>query len=121
MALLQQIKSISISGYGSLPLADNKSSFQPSLVERERVSGQRDSDSGFIDKDNTGAIVKATINHRAGIDQQEINAMTSVMITIKLSDGETHVMPEACNIKAGEIGSSGQFDIEFHSAKSLKR
>lgn len=121
MARLEQIQTVTASGFGSFPAKDNSSSFQPSLTERELIKGQKRSDSGYIDKDNNGAIYKATLLHRPGVDTQAINALTDVMLTIRLSSGETHIMPEAFNVSVGEIGKDGTFDVEFHSAESRKR
>lgn len=121
MALLQQVESVMIAGFGSLPLADNESEFQPSQKERELVKGMKAGDGGFIRKGNEGALLDATVLHRAGIDTQVLNDLTNVLITVKLTNGETHVMPEACCTKVIKFGKEGKFKVEFQSAESRKR
>ena len=120
MARLGQIESVTASGFGSFPIKEDSATFQPSITERELVKGQRRSDSGFIDKEQNGAIFKSALLHRTGITPQSINDLTDVMLTIKFTNGETHVMPEAFNVSVGELGN-GEFDVEFHSAESRQR
>jgi hypothetical protein len=121
MALLQQIESVTIAGLGAVPLVDNDAEFQPSQTEKELVEGMKAGDGGFIRKKNTGAQLDISVLHRAGFDVQSFNAMNNVMITIKYTDGETHIMPEAACVKAIKGGKDGKFKAEFHSAESRKR
>lgn len=121
MGMLQQVESVTIAGFGSVPLADNDSEFQPSQKDRELVAGMKAGDGGFVRKANTGASLEMTILHRPGVDTQTINDMTNVLITVKLTNGETHVMPEACCVKAIKFGKDGKFKAEFQSAESRKR
>ena len=121
MALLQQIESVNIAGIGAVPLSDNDAEFQPSQKEHELVEGMKAGDGGFIRKSNTGAQLDMTILHKKGFDIQAMNSMNNVMITIKYTDGETHVMPEAACVKAIKGGKDGKLKVEFHSAESRKR
>ena len=121
MALHQQIESVTIAGMGSIPLADNDAEFQPSQTEMDLVEGMKAGDGGFIRKANVGAQLDMTILHKSGFDVQALNAMHNVMITVKFTDGETHIMPEACCVKAIKGGKDGKLKCEFHSAESRKR
>ncbi len=121
MALLQQIESVSIAGIGLVPLADNDSEFQPSQKERELVEGMKAGDGGFVRKSNVGAQLDISVLHKPGFDVQGFNALDNAMITIKLTSGETHIMPEAACVKAIKFGKDGKFKAEFHSAESRLR
>ena len=120
MAMLQQVESVSIAGLGQLPLADNDAEFQPSQKERELVEGMKAGDGGFIRKSNVGAKLKMTVLHRQGFDLQDFNALDSALVTVRYSNGETHVMPEAACDKAIDSGKDGKLKIEMESAESRK-
>lgn len=121
MALLQQVESVSIAGVGLVPLSDNEAEFQPSQKERELVEGMKAGDGGFIRKKNVGAQLDITVQHKPGFNVQAFNDLDNAMITIKLTNGETHIMPEACCVKAIKFGKDGKFKAEFHSAESRLR
>ena len=121
MSLLQQIESVNIAGFGPVPLADNDAEFQPSQTENELVEGMRAGDGGFIRKANVGAQLDMTVLHKSGFNVQAFNGMKNVIITIKYTDGETHVMSEACCVKAIKGGKDGKIKVEFHSAESRLR
>lgn len=121
MAMLQQVERVTVTGFGALPISDNDMEFQPSQDSRELVKGMKRTDGGFITKERHGAVLEGTIVHRPGIDAQVLNAMTDVMVTVKLTNGETHVMPEACITEAAKYGKEGKFSIKFESAESRQR
>lgn len=121
MAMLQQVQGVTIAGFGSLPLHDNETEFQPSQQEYELVAGMNPGDGGFIRKSNDGAVLDMTLNWRQGLDIQALNAMTDVMVTITMIGGDIHVMSSACCTKAIKSGKDGKLKVEFKSATSTAR
>lgn len=91
MAQLNNIRTVSVPSIGKLPLADKGNTFTPSGVQRAHRPGRLASDGGFTETEMP-AKLDLNINMQSGIDLAAINAIKNEDVTIRLSDGQVHMM-----------------------------
>jgi hypothetical protein len=91
MAQLNNIRTVTVPSIGKLPLAEKGSTFTPSGTKREHKAGRTASDGGFTATEQP-AKLELNINMQSGIDLAAINAIEDEDITIRLSDGQVHMM-----------------------------
>jgi len=91
MAQLNNIRTVSVPSIGKLPLADKGSTFVPSGVQRTHKPGRLASDGGYTEGE-LPAKLDLSINLQGGIDHAAINAIKDEDVTIRLADGQVHMM-----------------------------
>ena len=100
---LKNIRTVSIPSFGKLPLADDPGTFTPSGVKREHKPGRLAEDGGFTES-GTPAVLESNLNMAGGVDFGVLNEITSEDVTVRLSDGEVHMMSQAF---VGEVVAVG--------------
>jgi hypothetical protein len=98
MALIN-IRTVSVPSVGKLPLAANPGTFTPSGEKRDHKAGRLAEDGGFTES-ATPAKLELNLNMLPGIDIQKINAIKGENVTIRMSDGQVHMMSLA--FRSGE-------------------
>lgn len=91
MARLNNIRTVSVPSIGKLPLADKGNTFTPSGVQRAHKPGRLAADGGFTEAE-TPAKLDLTINLQGGIDHAAINAVVNEDVTVRLADGQVHLL-----------------------------
>lgn len=91
MAQLNNIRTVSVPSIGKLPLADKGNTFTPSGVQRAHRPGRLAADGGFTETEQP-AKLDLNINMQGGVDLAAINAIKNEDVTIRLSDGQVHMM-----------------------------
>src|SRR5574343_53623 len=91
MAQLNNIRSVSVPSIGKLPLADKGNTFTPSGVQRAHKPGRLAADGGYTETE-LPAKLDLAINMQAGVDLAAINAIKDEDVTIRLADGQVHMM-----------------------------
>jgi hypothetical protein len=94
MSQLKNIKTVSISTIGLLPLGDKGNVFTPSGKKREHKAGRLAEHGGFHET-STPAKLELNLNLVKGTDLDKYNAIVDEVVTIRLSDGTVYAMPEA--------------------------
>lgn len=94
MAELNNIRTVSIPSIGKLPLSDKGTTFTPSGIQRSHKPGRLAADGGFTSNE-TPAKLEVSINLQPGLDTSVLNDVEDEDITIKLADGQVHMMSMA--------------------------
>lgn len=115
MAGLSKVIRVVSSTFGELPIKADGGTFKPSGHKRETQDAEQPENTGYIETP-THAELKLKLN--ASVDPQTLDTSDDTL-TIFTADGHQHVMPNAWSVDMGELGK-GEFDVEFHSAKSQK-
>ena len=115
MAGLSKVVRVISSSFGEIPLKADGGTFKPSGHKRETQDGEQPENTGFVETP-THAELKLKLN--ASIDPQTFDTAEDTL-TIFTADGHQYVMAKAWTTDMGELGK-GEFDIEYHSAKSQK-
>ena len=115
MAGLSKVIRVVSSTFGEIPIKADGGTFKPSGHKRETQDGEQPENTGFVETP-THAELKLKLN--ASVDPQTFynEAATPEIYT---ADGHQHMMPKAWTVDMGELGK-GEFDVEYHSAKSQK-
>lgn len=113
---LLKVKRVVSSLLGELPLQDNGGSFKPQMFKRETKVGESPSSTGYVESP-TAAELKIKLN--ASIDPVDFKNASSDTLTIYLSTGSVHTMPNAWVTEALEL-SSGEYEVTYNSATSEK-
>lgn len=116
MAGLSKVVRCQSSTLGELPIKAGGGTFKPSGYKRETQDAEVAENTGFVETP-THAELKLKLN--ASIDPQEFTSLSSDTLTIFTADGHEHVMANAWCTDSPELGA-GEYDVEFHSAKSQK-
>ena len=116
-AHLQKVCTVSIAGFGTLPLAEGGNTFKPSGKKRDHVAGAQPSYGGFTQA-NTPAELNLSLTAKRTLNTQAIGAMEAEVITIKTSNGVTHVMSAAWAEEQPELGDDGKFSVKFIANES---
>ncbi|GAB6139922.1 hypothetical protein JCM14076_06510 [Methylosoma difficile] len=103
MALINNIKSVSVPSIGKLPLADKPGTFTPSGKKREPKAGRLAVDGGFTET-ATQAKLDLSINLLSGIDIDSLNAIENDDVTVRLADGQVHLMSGAFAAEVVAVG-----------------
>jgi hypothetical protein len=94
MAQLNNIRTVSLPSFGKLPLADDPGTFTPSGVKREHKGGRLPEDGGYTEA-GTPAKLELNLNIQPGMDFLGLNEIKNEDVTVRLSDGHVHMLPEA--------------------------
>lgn len=94
MAQLNNIRTVSVPSIGKLPIADKGNSFTPSGVQRAHKPGRLASDGGFTETE-LPAKLDLSINLQKGLDHAVINAIANEDVTVRLADGQVHMLSQA--------------------------
>jgi Phage tail tube protein len=105
MALINNIKSVSLPSFGKLPLADKPGTFTPSSTKREAKAGRLPNDGGFTET-SAQAKLELSINLLGGIDFDTLNNISAEDVTIRLADGHVYLMAKAFCTDVVSVGDS---------------
>lgn len=94
MAKLNNIRTVSVPSIGKLPLADKGSTFTPSGIKREHKAGRLAEDGGHTES-GVPAKLELNLNLHPGVDLAAINAISDEDVTVRLSDGQVHMLSQA--------------------------
>lgn len=94
MAQITNIRTVSVPSIGKLPLAEQPGKFTPSGVKRDHKPGRLASDGGYTEA-GTAARLELNINLLPGTDVGAISAIKDEDITVRLSNGEVHLLSQA--------------------------
>jgi hypothetical protein len=94
MAQLNNIRSVSVPSIGKLPLSEKAGTFTPSGIKREHKAGRLAEDGGHTES-GTPAKLELNINLLPGTDVLAINAIVDEDVTVRLADGQVHMMSQA--------------------------
>lgn len=94
MAQINNIRTVSVPSIGKLPLAAQPGNFTPSGVAREHKGGRVAADGGYTESE-TPAMLDLNINLIGGVDLNALNAIKDEDITVRLANGEVHVLFQA--------------------------
>jgi hypothetical protein len=103
MAQLNNIRTVSIPSFGKLPLGDDPGTFSPSGVKREHKGGRLAEDGGYTET-ATPATLELNINMQPGMDFLALNGIKDEDVTVRLSDGHVHMLPQAFVTEVVQIG-----------------
>lgn len=115
MAGLSKVIRVVSTEFGELPIQADGGTFKPSGYKREIKDGEQAENTHFVETP-THAELKLKLN--ASVDPQSLTTPGDTL-TIYTADGGLYTMPNAWTVDMGELGK-GEFDIEYHSAKSQK-
>lgn len=113
MSLINNIRTVSIPSLGKIPLAANPGSFTPSGTKREHKAGRLAEDGGRTESE-VPATLSLNINVLGGIDVAALNSVVDEDITIRLADGQVHMMSQAYVIEPVAL-ESGESKITIMS------
>lgn len=113
---LFKVKKVTSRLLGELPLQADGSSFNPQSYKRETKVGETPTNTGYVETP-TAAELKLKLN--AVLDPQDFRNVTNDTLTIYLSNGSVHTMPNAWCTEPIELGQ-GEYDVTFNSATSEK-
>lgn len=94
MALLNNIRTVSVPSVGKLPLADKPGTFTPAGVKRDHKPGRLPEDGGYMET-STPARLELSVNLQAGVSPDAINAISGEDVIVRLSDGSTYLLADA--------------------------
>ncbi len=117
MATLNNIRTVSVPSIGKLPLADKPGTFTPSGKKRDHKAGRLPEDGGHTES-GTPAKLELEINLQPGVDIVAINDIENEDITIRLADGQVHMMSQAFVSEPVPVGGDGGSKITFMSNTS---
>lgn len=103
MAQLNNIRTVSVPSIGKLPIADKGNTFTPSGTQRAHKAGRLASDGGFTETEMP-AKLDLSINLQKGIDHAAINAIKDEDVTVRLADGQVHMLSQAFVTEPLSIG-----------------
>lgn len=118
-AHLQKVCTVSIAGFGTLPLAEGGNTFKPSGKKREHVPGSQPSHGGFTES-HTPAELTLSLTAKKTLDTQAIGLMDNEILTVKTTNGVTHVMSNAWCEEQPELGDDGKLTAKFIANESEK-
>ena len=105
MAIINNIKSVSVPSIGKLPLADKPGTFTPSGIKRDPKAGRLAADGGFTET-ATQAKLDLSLNLLRGIDIASLNAITNDDVTVRLADGQVWLMSGSFCSEVVPVGDS---------------
>lgn len=91
MAVINNIRMVSSSSIGRIPLADKAGTFTPSGMKREHKPGRNAADGGFLESP-TAAKLDLSVNLLGGIDVTALNNINNETVNVTLADGSVHMM-----------------------------
>lgn len=115
MAGLSKVNRVVSANFGELPIQADGGTFKPSGYTRETKDGEQPENTYFVE---TPSHAELKLKLNASIDPQTFTTADDTL-TIYTTSGSQYVMPRAWTVDMGELGK-GEFDIEYHSAKSQK-
>ncbi len=113
---LKKVKRVVSGILGELPLKEKGGTFRPSGFKRETQNAEVAENTGYTEVP-VPAELKVKLN--STIDPQSVASLSDDTLTIILSDGDQHVMPNAWCMDTPELGD-GEYEVTFNSAKSQK-
>lgn len=116
MAMLINIRTVSVPSVGKLPLADKPGTFTPSGAKREHKAGRLAEDGGFIES-ALAAKLELSLNLQTGLDLDAINAISNEDITIRLAGGAVYMMSQAFVTEPVAVGD-GEAKVTFMANSS---
>ena len=117
MPHLLKVCSVQIAGFGAVPVAASGSTYKPSGKKREHVAGCKASDGGFPVVP-TPAELDLTMTAKKALNLQGFGEMEDKTITIKTTNGVTHVMNKAWCEEQPSLGDDGKVKAKFVSNES---
>ncbi|QQO10321.1 phage tail tube protein [Breznakiella homolactica] len=114
--ILNKVKRVISSVLGELPLKEGGGTFKPGAYKRETQLGEVAENTGYTESP-TAAELSLTLN--ASLDPQDFRDISNDTLTIILSGGSEHTMPNAWVTDAVELGT-GELKVTYQSAKSEK-
>lgn len=103
MALINNVRTVTSTSLGHLTLADKAGTFTPSGTKREHKAGRLAQDGGFLET-SVPAKLELSINLLGGIDVTLFNDIANENITVKLADGQVHMMVNASCTEPVPVG-----------------
>lgn len=94
MAAINNIRTVSVPSIGRIPLADKAGTFTPSGTKREHKGGRLAEDGGHLDT-SVPAKLELTVNLLGGIDVTRFNSIVDEDVTVRLADGQVHLLSKA--------------------------
>ena len=91
MAQINNIRTVSVPGIGKLPLAEKPGTFTPSGIKRDHKPGRLAEDGGFVEA-GVPAKLELTLNTLGGLDLDAINDIKDKDVTVRMADGQVHLM-----------------------------
>lgn len=105
MALINNIKSVSVPSFGKLPLADKPGTFTPSGIKRDPKAGRLAQDGGYTES-AAQAKLELSLNLLAGVSLEQLNAISNDDVTVRLADGQVHLMSGAFSTEVVPVGDN---------------
>lgn len=119
MANLNNIRSVSVPSVGKLPLSEKPGTFTPSGVKRTHKPGREAADGGFIEEP-TPAKLELNINVLAGVDPLAVNNIAGETVTVRLANGQNHIMKDAYVLEPLPLDGEGMSKLTIVSNTSEK-
>lgn len=94
MPVINNIRTVIVPSIGRIPLAEKGGSFTPSGIKREHKGGRLAQDGGHLDT-SVPAKLELSINLLGGIDVSRFNNIVDEDVTVRLADGQVHLMSKA--------------------------
>lgn len=114
---LTNIRTVTVPSIGKLPLADNPGTFTPSGVTRKHKPGRLAEDGGATES-ATPAKLELSLNATEGLDIVALNAVAREDVTVRLSDGQVHMMSLAFVTDPAPLDGEGSVKITIMSNTS---
>ena len=116
---LNNVRTVSLPSFGKLPLADDPGTFTPSGVKREHKGGRLPVDGGFT-QNRAPATLELNINMSAGLDFEALNAIENEDVTVRLEDGQVHMLPQAFVSEPVQVGDgTGKVTIMANTSERI--
>ena len=110
---LNNIRTVNVPSIGKLPLSEKGNTFTPSGKKREHKAGRIAQDGGWVETESP-AKLELTINLQKGVSLAALNAVSSEDITVRLANGEVHMLSQAFNTEAVPV-NDGEGKVVFMS------
>lgn len=104
MARLTNIRSVSVTGIGLLPLAEDPGTLTLSGEVRDQKNGRLPQHGGYLERWQ-GARLELNLNLVAGIDIAAINNIVDTDVTVRMSDGTVWMLAQASRESPIPIGN----------------
>ncbi|BCB28433.1 hypothetical protein SKTS_33190 [Sulfurimicrobium lacus] len=119
MAIINNIRTVSVPSIGKLPLGDKPGTFTPSGIKREHKAGRLAEDGGHTET-SVPAKLELSINLLGGVDILAINAVDNEDVTVRLADGHVHLMSQAFVTEPIPVGDGeGKITIMANTSEQI--
>ena len=121
MALINNIKSVSIEGIGKLSLSDKPGGFTPASIKREPKPGRLPQDGGFVET-WVQAKLELNLNMMDSIDIDALNSVSDKDVTVRLASGAVYLLSKAfCSDPVGVDDGDSKYVLMSNTSEKISQ